>query len=211
MNLKTKASIVLASIPLAMYLAPLWAPQLLPSIPSLPKERVELARVEPVIRVATPNHALTLVTATVDVRGEALRRRGPCLDRRISSGTVTVRVLVPPSAVSDGDIIEVDQGHLEIVTSPNLTMIADDGACSRLAHLVARPTSSPSLNREAETIAVNSAKACATRALLMVGGLQSAVTKSLQAWSVTRPVRIVGVLPINTCLTSEVLIQSDQL
>jgi hypothetical protein len=208
MNLKTKASIVLASIPVAMYMAPSWAPQLLPSMPSIPKERIELARVEPVIRVATPNHALTLVTATVDVRGEAVRRRGPCLDRRISSGTVTIRVLVPPSAVSDGDTVEVDQGHLEIVTSPDLTMMANDGACSRLAHLVARPTSSPSLNREAETVAINSAKACVTRALLMVGGLQSSVTKSLQAWGVTRPVRIVGQLPINTCLTSEVIINS---
>jgi hypothetical protein len=179
----------------------------LPS-PGLPPERLVIYRSEPVVRVAVPSHAISLATATIAVTGESQRKRGPCKDTRKVIGNVTLHVTLPPEAVTDGDTIQVDASRLTTVLEQDLRMRADDGTCSRTAHLFGRPTSSPELNHEAEQVAVDSARGCMARALAMVGGLQKSVQRSLAAWKITRPVQVTGEVPKGLCL-SETLAVSD--
>lgn len=209
--MKTNRLIIAASIAAVAATTLYVRSTLLSSLPSLPsiKTVTTVERTEPVLRKSIPNSDLSLAVSTIEVSGESKRRTGPCEDRRRAYGTVRLHVVLPRSAMDDGDTIVVHADRLRTYAESDLTIDADDGTCSRLAHMFARPTSSPDLDRQALRAAVANAGHCLRHALLRVGGTKVAAERSLAAWGIYRPVQVTGDTPLTTCLSAETELPTD--
>lgn len=153
----------------------------LPGIPHLPTLRhSQSAAVNvPLVERAWPAARMVVAEGIVRTRGTSTRRTGPCGDNRAADITATVQLVAePPTNGAD-----VDAWSTQVVVS-EVNLDRDDGGCSRLAHLIGRPTSSPKLDSLAIDGAVEAAKACGFELPGHLGGIDAVMGKALAPWAI---------------------------